>query len=142
MMFFFVSSIHSQLAFIQLFFTICWCIRAGLVDGQCNGSFALTCVNLELTNADTLQADCGDGSGGIISSSLNLDVHVTNTNGVLHCNSYSGKFSLSCVGQEISSSGLLSASCLDFSGNLAGTSFDLNTCVSNIYGSLTWTCLS
>ncbi|KAH7423141.1 hypothetical protein KP509_12G041200 [Ceratopteris richardii] len=137
--FFSLSNIVSIIPFMLI---ACSCLAAPFVYAGCGGNFVATCLNLKLVQSGTtLQALCMDGQGDLSVSSLDLKSHVTNNNGVLKCTSSQGSFSLSCNVPSISSSGVFSTTCLDADGNLVGTNVDLNTCVSNLLGSLTWTCL-
>eukprot|EP00250_Pteridium_aquilinum_P034723 c8003_g1_i1 orf=406-810(-) len=114
---------------------------AGSVVTLCSGNFSMTCSSVQLVGTSSLQALCGDGLGGFATSSLDLDGHITNSDGSLECTSGDGNFSASCQSMSFASIDALYADCFDAYGNLYQTSVNLDECVQNTNGELAWACL-
>ena len=111
------------------------------MNKQCTGSFTGSCSNIQLLDSTTLQASCSIDYDSESDSQLNLDEHISNQNGTLVCTSGQGSFSLSCTGVTLLGMSQLSAQCRDMSSFVQSASLDLDVCVQNSNGKLSWACI-
>lgn len=104
----------------------------------CWGDVSTTCSN-ETLALSILTASCADDSGLYASTSLDLDKHVRNYNGELRC-STSGSYSDTCSNTTLSDGHVLNSFCYNEASELTESSLDLDCCVTNNGGSLSWAC--
>ncbi|KAJ7938419.1 Cyanovirin-N [Mycena leptocephala] len=86
-----------------------------------------------------MTATCGNGSGGLITDSIDLNQCIANANGQLVARA-GGGFDASCSGLNFSTSNggvTLIASCSNAGGVKVGASIDINQVVTNRSGFLT-----
>ncbi|KAJ7637209.1 Cyanovirin-N [Mycena rosella] len=101
-----------------------------------DGGFVSSCSGTSLNSNAVLTSNCGDGSGGTITSSIALNGCIANANGALVARA-AGGFTGSCTGSHLSGTTLLST-CTTASGGKVSASIDLSKTVNLniIFGSL------
>ncbi len=103
---------------------------------QC-GNFVASCNGISISGS-TLSANCKDKNGNSHFTTLDLNPHLANIDGVLQPGSnYIG----SCTSQGGSQGGssfTIFAACKQKNGNVVSTSFNVNNNVANINGQLEW----
>ena len=103
---------------------------------QCN--FGITCRKPRIVGESILTSNCKEVGGDPQESILDLNEHVSNVEGNLLCTPSVGGFVDTCGKAKIVRTSILSAMCLDTTGERTPTALDLNECVANIDGSLQW----
>ncbi|KAH7280288.1 hypothetical protein KP509_37G059900 [Ceratopteris richardii] len=139
-----MSKALSYVGFILVLFILKSSSILKAVQADCYGAFDETCLSVYLDPlSGLLTAVCLDDTDGLTQSSLNLNGHVANINGVLRCGPNGGNFLLSCVNVSYELPyARLRATCLDFKGDFAGrSSLNLSKCITNLHGFLHWACL-
>jgi hypothetical protein len=102
---------------------------------QCN--FAASCA-AEGLSGTILSASCATDSGDSNPTTINLNDNIANSNGQLLCNQGGGDYSASCSNEGLSGGHTLTANCKNTAGDLIQTSVDLDNCISNNNGVLSW----
>ncbi|KAH7422534.1 hypothetical protein KP509_12G013100 [Ceratopteris richardii] len=97
----------------------------------CN--FAASCGG-ETLSRTTLTASCPGVDGNPVTSSIDLNSKISNSNGKLVCPG--NDFAASCSNIGLSGGHTLLANCKDENGNVIQMSLDLNDCISNSNGHL------
>jgi hypothetical protein len=101
------------------------------------GNFVASCNGISISGS-TLSANCKDKNGNSHFTTLDLNPHLANIDGVLQPGSnYIG----SCTSQGGSQGGssfTIFAACKQKNGNVVSTSFNVNNNVANINGQLEW----
>jgi hypothetical protein len=110
-----------------------------LVCAQCGG-FAVSCGSIQVSSTGGLSAICGDGSGGYTRASLDLNAHISNSNGNLVDG---GDFAASCKNIRWYELGTdnqgVAAECYKEDGTLGSTTlYNVERRVANYSGNLTW----
>jgi hypothetical protein len=101
-----------------------------------SGNFAANCSNISLQGSNVLSASCPTGGGTQMSTTLDLDSCITNSNGALMWGS-SGNYAGSCSGCSLSGT-LLTCQCSDMNGQAHSTTIDVNHQITNCSGALKW----
>ncbi|CAE6445997.1 unnamed protein product [Rhizoctonia solani] len=97
---------------------------------QARGDFSRSCSNYYIQSNNFLYATCGNGQGGQVTSSLNLNACMANDGRNIVCRP-NGNYALSCSGCRIRTGAFMQCSCNSGSG--IG---DLDECVANRGGLL------
>lgn len=96
--------------------------------------FGYSCKDISLVN-NVLYSSCEGTDGSYISTSINLDQCVVNTNGNLSC-SANGNYSSTCSNCYLSGKTLV-CTCNNYNHVGQSASVNLNSCLSNSNGQLT-----
>jgi hypothetical protein len=104
------------------------------------GGFAVSCGSIQVSSTGGLTAICSDGSGGYSRASLDLNAHISNSNGNLVDG---GDFAASCQNIRWYQLGTdnqgVAAECYKEDGTLGSTTlYNVERRVANYGGNLTW----